>query len=140
MSSNTFISIKKVSLVLSAICIAFSSSSQCPTITLADTLVAGGSGVQLNPSLTGGGSIFSTIWTPSAGLSANNVLNPVANPSVSTLYTLTILAYNGPNLVVNGDFSAGSTGFSSTYTDYTSSGTTALPAGGYAVTTDPFAR
>lgn len=30
------------------------------------------------------------VWSPSAGLSATNILNPVANPQNTTLYTLTV--------------------------------------------------
>jgi gliding motility-associated-like protein len=34
-------------------------------------------------------------WSPSAGLSANNVQNPVATPTVSTTYTVTVTDANG---------------------------------------------
>ena len=32
----------------------------------------------------------SYLWTPSAGLSATNILNPIVQPTVTTLYTLTV--------------------------------------------------
>ena len=116
----------------------FNASSQCPTIILSDTLlVSPPSGSILTPVLAGGGTVLSTTWAPAIGLSNASVLNPTATPSISTLYHLTVKAVDGVNLVVNGNFSNGSTGFSSSYTDYTSSGTNQLPANGYAIGTDP---
>lgn len=40
--------------------------------------------------LTGSGSQGNYLWTPSTGLSATNILNPKANPLVTTTYTLRI--------------------------------------------------
>lgn len=34
-------------------------------------------------------------WSPSAGLSADNIANPIASPSSSTVYTLTVTYVNG---------------------------------------------
>lgn len=53
-------------------------------------------------------------WSPASGLSATNIANPVAAPLTSTTYYLHSLV-NGTNLIINGDFSAGNTGFSSEY-------------------------
>ncbi len=52
---------------------------------------------QFNPSkeLTGSGSQGTYLWTPSAGLSDANILNPVANPAVTTTYTLKVTTPDG---------------------------------------------
>jgi gliding motility-associated-like protein len=50
-----------------------------------DTSICPGGSVTLNAS---GGSTFS--WTPSTGLSATNIYNPVANPTISTTYIVTV--------------------------------------------------
>jgi gliding motility-associated-like protein len=54
-------------------------------------------------------------WNPSQGLSNTNVTNPVATPTTNTTYYFTSQT-TGANLVANGDFTNGNTGFSSDYT------------------------
>jgi gliding motility-associated-like protein len=44
-------------------------------------------------SLTGAGNSYS--WSPSTGLSSTNIPNPVATPTVTTTYTVTVLDSNG---------------------------------------------
>jgi len=51
-----------------------------------DTSICKGSSVQLS----GGGTGTSYTWTPAAGLSANNIANPVATPDSTTTYLLTV--------------------------------------------------
>jgi large repetitive protein len=46
--------------------------------------ICNGQNTQLNGS---GGNLYS--WSPSTGLSATNISNPIANPSITTTYTLT---------------------------------------------------
>ena len=58
-----------------------------------------------------GNEISSLEWSPVAGLSDPLILNPTASVTQTTTYTLTIKAPSGNNLVVNGDFEAGNTGF-----------------------------
>lgn len=53
-------------------------------------------------------------WSPAAGLSNTTGPVTVASPSVTTTYTCTGYG-QGPELVVNGDFEQGNTGFSSSY-------------------------
>ncbi|MBX3242473.1 MAG: gliding motility-associated C-terminal domain-containing protein [Chitinophagaceae bacterium] len=53
-------------------------------------------------------------WTPSAGLSATNIASPVATPAISTTYYLNALVTEN-DLILNGDFSSGNTGFTSEY-------------------------
>jgi gliding motility-associated-like protein len=45
--------------------------------------------------LSASGSPGTYTWTPATGLSATNILNPVANPTTSTTYTLSVLTANG---------------------------------------------
>lgn len=53
-------------------------------------------------------------WSPTAGLDNPASANPVATPPVTTRYYFTA-KITGANLIVNGDFSNGNTGFSSAY-------------------------
>ncbi len=52
------------------------------------TICTGGSGGQLNATSSLTGSTFS--WSPTTGLSNPNISNPVANPTVTTVYTVTV--------------------------------------------------
>src|SRR5260221_116014 len=49
-------------------------------------------------------------WSPTTGLNDPTSASPLATPAVTTKYHYTALI-TGSNLVVNGDFSAGNTGF-----------------------------
>lgn len=49
----------------------------------------------LNGSAYGGPSPYTYSWAPSTGLSATNITNPLANPAVTTTYTLTVTDANG---------------------------------------------
>ncbi len=51
-------------------------------------------------------------WAPATGLSATTIANPLASPQVTTTYTVTATGL-GSNMVINGDFGLGNTGFSS---------------------------
>ncbi len=97
--------------------------------------------IQLNPSFTFTGGtplITDTAWSPGAGLSATNVLNPIVTlGTTSANYVLTVTSITPFNSVVNGDFSNGNTGFSSEYTDTSGAGSL-WPEAHYAVVTNPF--
>ncbi len=86
-------------------------------ITTNDTLLCKNISVQLNalPAL-------SYCWSPSTGLSATDIANPVATVTKNTTYHLSSQTI-GSNLIVNGDFSLGNTGFNSGY-EYTAINTT----------------
>lgn len=71
-------------------------------------------------------------WSPTGYLSDPTSANPVANPPITTKYYFTTKR-TGSNLVVNGDFSAGNTGFTSDYT-FTTNG---FPAAMYGVGPNP---
>lgn len=85
-------------------------AQQDSLITKADTTICKGSSVQLNslPSLN-------FCWSASPGLSNPLITNPVATPTVTTTYYLNSQTI-GNNLVINGDFSSGNSGFTSDYT------------------------
>ncbi|MBK8564412.1 MAG: gliding motility-associated C-terminal domain-containing protein [Saprospiraceae bacterium] len=55
------------------------------------------------------------VWSPADGLSATNIADPIATPSQTTTYTVTGTSQTS-NLIFNGDFELGNTGFSSNYT------------------------
>lgn len=77
-----------------------------------DTTICFGESVQL---ISGGGETYN--WTPAAGLNDPTVQNPVATPQTTTTYTVTVGQTSG-NLVLNGDFTQGNSGFGSDYTYY----------------------
>lgn len=54
-------------------------------------------------------------WLPTSGLSNPSIPNPEAFPAVTTTYIVEALPANGENLIINGDFSAGNSGFTSEY-------------------------
>jgi len=58
----------------------------------ADTTICSGSSVQLNASAPGA---VSYLWTPSIGLSASTIANPIANPTDTTTYIVAITNANG---------------------------------------------
>jgi gliding motility-associated-like protein len=90
-------------------------------------------------SITGNEVFFQ--WSPPAGLNNPLVLSPIANITGPITYTLTAYAEDpsNPNLIVNGDFSAGNTGFTSDYNYVTDvAGNQEMePEGTYAVLTNP---
>lgn len=68
------------------------------TVLPAVTVSAGpGSSILAGSSVTlqGSGSNGTYLWTPSTGLSATNILNPVAKPTVTTIYNLKITNAQG---------------------------------------------
>lgn len=87
------------------------------TILTNDTTICFGSTKQLKAS-----SAISYCWAPAAFLNSSSIQNPVTSSKQSMTYFLTTENI-GNNLIVNGDFSLGNTGFSSQYT-YTSNNTT----------------
>lgn len=76
--------------------------------------------VQLNAVVNATGTFFKvldTVWTPAGGLTNANIINPVATiGTTSAQYNLTVHALTNNNYVVNGNFSGGNTGFTTSYT------------------------
>lgn len=60
-----------------------------------DATIAPGGSTQLNGTVIGGVSPFTYSWTPTAGLSNPNILNPIATPAATTTYKLTVTGNNG---------------------------------------------
>lgn len=86
-----------------------SAQSCAPIILQNDTSVCLGSGIQLSSK-----EALSYHWFPANGLSNATGQNPVCVVDSSTTYYLTETSLSN-NLVVNGDFENGNTGFISTY-------------------------
>ena len=78
-------------------------------------------------------SALSYSWFPSTGISDTAIQNPTLTADSSRTYYLTTTAYSAINLVTNGDFELGNTGFTSSLT-YTPN---LYPAGTYYITTNP---
>lgn len=71
----------------------------------ADVTICEGENTTLNGVVSGGNNP-TVLWTPAAGLSNPAIPNPVASPTVTTTYTLTVSA-TSDNLIVNGGFETG---------------------------------
>ena len=67
----------------------------------------------LNATITG--NYFSLNWSPGAGLADSAAASTSATVSQTTAYTVTVRSLSPTNLLVNGDFSQGDTGFTSDY-------------------------
>lgn len=82
------------------------------------------------------GPYLNFMWMPTTGMSNANTLNPTVNVNQNTTYVLKVRAVDvGNDLIVNGDFEGGNTGFT---TDYTyNPGFTLPPFGSYEVTGSP---
>jgi gliding motility-associated-like protein len=61
-----------------------------------------------------GSNLLNVSWSPAGSLNDANILNPIATPIVTTTYVVTAVQQGG-NLINNGDFSQGRTGFTSDY-------------------------
>ena len=112
------------------------SSGQCSiTVDAGDDiyLCSPPSPTQLSGSISG--DYLSFMWTPVTGLTGANTLQPTVNVTQSTFYVLSGSAADlNNNLVVNGDFEQGNTGFTS---DYGYSPGNLVPEGIYDVLDNP---
>jgi gliding motility-associated-like protein len=114
------------------------SSVICNTLTVPDTLhLCVGDTSTIFATIGGTDSVLSYAWTPPSGLSSTTILNPVVTAVLPGYYYLTMRSLNQANLVVNGNFSLGNTGFSSSYT-YAPPPSATLIEGNYSVYTNPF--
>ncbi len=59
-----------------------------------DVSIHPGSSTTLNGSATGGTPPYSYSWNPGTGLDNSNIANPIASPSITTTYTLTVTDSN----------------------------------------------
>lgn len=88
--------------------------------------------------LTATGGVYYA-WEPSSEITGSNLIsNPTASPNNTTEFIVTAKAPTA-NLIINGDFSAGNTGFSSEYTFYPTyyGGPGGMNDGHYAITDFP---
>lgn len=60
-----------------------------------DVIVSSGSPATLNATVSGGTQPYTFEWTPADGLSDPSILNPVASPSDTTVYTVKVTDDNG---------------------------------------------
>jgi hypothetical protein len=84
--------------------------TDCPIVTSNITVPPNVNG-QLNAS---GATYYS--WTPTTGLSNASIANPIVNIPATSIYYVTGRTESTTNLIINGDFEAGNTGFTSAYT------------------------
>lgn len=133
---------KKIFLFSLLIGLSIQLSAQCGytvNVTTPDTFLCNPSAVQLNATTTGGVPATAVYeWTPTTGLNNPNIPNPIATPNSTTTYTYTVSTPLTTNLIANGDFELGNTGFTTGHTLGTG-GTWGLLSnnGTYAVSTNP---
>jgi hypothetical protein len=72
-----------------------------------------GQAVQINASINGSYDRF--YWEPSTGLTPPNSLNPTAIVNQTTTYRLVVESRSNVNLITNGNFAGGNSGFTSEY-------------------------
>ncbi len=98
-------------------CLPASIRAQCPVIVSAGDDIYG-CGVPLFTTLDGSisGDYLSFTWSPTTGMTGANTLTPNVSVNQPTRYVLRVRAINtNENLVTNGDFEQGNTGFTSDY-------------------------
>ncbi len=112
--------------------------TSCDSIALPDSIHACiGDDITLPGLLFGSDSVFKIAWNPATGLSDSTSLTPSLTAGPSGWYHLMVQSIIPTNLVANGDFSGGNTGFTSSYT-YSPPPSTVLNEGFYSVYTDPY--
>lgn len=131
-------------LCLFAICLFISghlysqAPSNCGTTVSAGadtTLCSASASITLGAVVTG--SYQQATWSPITGLSNPNSLTPIAMPGSTRTYTLTVSSISAVNLIFNGDFSQGDTGFTTNYVYGTGGGLGLLSnANQYAIATN----
>jgi len=61
------------------------------TTSTSNSIICEGTSAVLNTTISGGNANhYQYNWQPSIGLSSNNISNPIANPAITTIYTLTV--------------------------------------------------
>jgi large repetitive protein len=89
--------------------------------------------------LNASGSTSGYTWTaspPDVTLTTPNISNPIVSPTQTTTYTVTSTTTNSINLVTNGNFSAGNSGFDTDYTFFSPNNPTGIQRA-YGVVTNP---
>lgn len=116
-------------------------TNSCDTIALADTIAAcSNATVTLTASIGSTGTLINVDWTPGVALSDSTILAPTVNIGTTSgmrYITTRSTMPSAVNLVINGAFTAGNTGFSSSYT-YAPGPSSVLNEGFYSVYTNPY--
>jgi hypothetical protein len=113
--------------------------------------ICNGSSTTLNGTASGGVAPYSFSWTPAGSLSDPNIANPIATPTITTTYTLTVTDFNGcqatsqviitvnplPAVLVSATSTTICAGTTSTLTASGASTYTWSPATGLSSTTGP---
>jgi hypothetical protein len=96
--------------------------------------IALGGSSQLNATASGGNPPYTYSWTPASGLSATDIANPVASPTVSTQYTVVVQdssgAQAGDAVIVNVGLAASAQASPSSIAAGGSSNLSAMVSGG----------
>jgi hypothetical protein len=103
-----------------------------------DITICEESSVVLNGLISG--SYFGFEWSGTDGFYDDNNLSPSVFVTQTTTYTLSVLSPPSSNLIVNGDFSGGNTGFTTDYNfvpDIATSQVELWPEGTYSVVSNP---
>lgn len=79
----------------------------------ADTILCAPGTVPLRAQIAG--SSTSVLWSPATGVANTTAANTTAMVSATTTYTVSVRSLSPTNLITNGDFSLGNTGFTSDY-------------------------
>jgi len=123
----------------SASCATYICDVSCNSVNLPDSIkICRGDTVTLPAVMVGTDSVLSYTWTPATGLSSTTILNPILTATTSGWYYIDLQSLNPNNLVVNGNFSLGNVGFTSSYTYVSSGAGELLPESVYAIVTNPF--
>ncbi|KKP52757.1 MAG: Conserved beta helix fold protein [candidate division TM6 bacterium GW2011_GWF2_33_332] len=66
-------------------------------LSLSDKSICNGDNVTIggSPTATGGTGVYTYAWSPATGLSSTTIANPVASPTTTTTYTVTVTDYTG---------------------------------------------
>ena len=119
-------------------CFAPAFAQSCDTVSLPDSFrVCKGDDIALTATVRGSIPIDSVSWIPTTGLSDPHSLTPTLHATIPGYYKCIVMSPGFANLIVNGDFSAGNTGFTSEYTYGGSTPCAICPEGTYTVANNP---
>lgn len=94
----------------------FAGAQNCPvTVNAGADATLCTSGNTMLSATVSGGAILSSQWTPATGLTTPASLNTTANVPATTTYSILVRSLSPTNLVVNGNFNQGDTGFDTDY-------------------------
>lgn len=100
----------------SYVCSSVITPSTCDSVALPDTLrICTETSTPIPATLYGSDSVWSIRWSPAAGFSDTTILTPTYSSLSSQWLYVTVQSIMAGNLVTNGDFSAGNTGFTTSY-------------------------